>query len=171
MVTLLEHIHRCSVCDSRRYNLFLKKSKCAGLAREIGFFAPNSCSLPSMVKGAVRPNLLHCYSQGISPSFSRGWLCEYVFEIGDTQRLRSYYVFHWGVHHSLGEPSFCSSKKGLLFHLGRWMFQGEYEFLSRKLLCLVIMVPWMGYVSLRHKFGSSKSGEPIVKGCCRLCCI
>jgi hypothetical protein len=28
----------------------MKKSKCAGLAQEIGFSAPNSCSLPWLVK-------------------------------------------------------------------------------------------------------------------------
>jgi len=50
-------------------------------------------------------------SQGISPSFSRGWLCENVFEIGDTQRPRSYYVSHWGVHHSLGSQAFVVQRK------------------------------------------------------------
>jgi hypothetical protein len=29
-----------------------KKSKCASLAQEIGFSAPNACSLPWLVKGA-----------------------------------------------------------------------------------------------------------------------
>jgi len=32
----------------------VKYSKCAGLAQEIGFFAPNSCSLPWLVKGATQ---------------------------------------------------------------------------------------------------------------------
>jgi len=32
----------------------VKKSKCAGLAQEIGFSAPNSCSLPQLVKGATQ---------------------------------------------------------------------------------------------------------------------
>jgi hypothetical protein len=31
-----------------------KKSKCAGLAQEIGFSAPNSCSFPWLVKGATQ---------------------------------------------------------------------------------------------------------------------
>jgi hypothetical protein len=31
----------------------VKKSKCAGLAQEIGFSAPDSCSLPWLVKGAT----------------------------------------------------------------------------------------------------------------------
>ncbi len=31
-----------------------KKSKCAGLAQEIGFSAPNSCSVPWLVKGATQ---------------------------------------------------------------------------------------------------------------------
>jgi hypothetical protein len=32
-----------------------KKSKCAGLAQEIGFSAPNSCSLPQqLVKGTTQ---------------------------------------------------------------------------------------------------------------------
>ncbi len=33
--------------------LIAKTSKCAGLAQEIGFSAPNSCSLPCLVKGAT----------------------------------------------------------------------------------------------------------------------
>jgi hypothetical protein len=32
----------------------VKKSKCAGLGQEIGFFAPNSCSLPWLVKSTTR---------------------------------------------------------------------------------------------------------------------
>jgi hypothetical protein len=32
----------------------VKKSKCAVLAQEIGFSAPNSCSLPWLVKGATQ---------------------------------------------------------------------------------------------------------------------
>ncbi len=32
----------------------MKKSKCAGLAQEIGFSAPNSCSLSWLVKGATQ---------------------------------------------------------------------------------------------------------------------
>jgi hypothetical protein len=32
----------------------VKKSKCAGLAREIGVSAPNSWSLPWLVKGATQ---------------------------------------------------------------------------------------------------------------------
>ncbi len=32
----------------------VKKSKCASLAQEIGFFAPNVCSLPWLVKGATQ---------------------------------------------------------------------------------------------------------------------
>jgi hypothetical protein len=32
----------------------VKKLKCAGLAHEIGFSAPNSCSLPWLVKGATQ---------------------------------------------------------------------------------------------------------------------
>jgi hypothetical protein len=32
----------------------VKKSKCAGLPQEIGFSAPNSCSLPRLVKGATQ---------------------------------------------------------------------------------------------------------------------
>jgi hypothetical protein len=32
----------------------MKKSKCAGLAQEIDFSAPNSCSLPWLVKGATQ---------------------------------------------------------------------------------------------------------------------
>jgi hypothetical protein len=32
----------------------MKKSKCACLAQEIGFSAPNSCSLPWLVKGATQ---------------------------------------------------------------------------------------------------------------------
>jgi len=31
-----------------------KKSKCAGLAQEIGFSAPNFCSLPWLVKGTTQ---------------------------------------------------------------------------------------------------------------------
>jgi hypothetical protein len=41
----LEHLHCCSVCDSRQLNLLWKKWKCAGLAQEIDFSAPNSCTL------------------------------------------------------------------------------------------------------------------------------
>ncbi len=41
-VTLLEYLHRCSVCE----NFIAKKPKCAGLAQEISFSAPNSRSLP-----------------------------------------------------------------------------------------------------------------------------
>ncbi len=32
----------------------VKKSKCAGLAQEIGFSAPNTCSLPWLVNGATQ---------------------------------------------------------------------------------------------------------------------
>jgi hypothetical protein len=32
----------------------VKKSKCAGLAQEIGFSAPNSFSLPWLVKGTTQ---------------------------------------------------------------------------------------------------------------------
>jgi hypothetical protein len=32
----------------------VKKSKCAGSVQEIGFSAPNSCSLLSLVKGATQ---------------------------------------------------------------------------------------------------------------------
>jgi hypothetical protein len=32
----------------------VQKSKCAGLAQEIGFSAPNSCSLPGLVKGTTQ---------------------------------------------------------------------------------------------------------------------
>jgi len=32
----------------------VKKSKCAGLAPEIGFSAPNLCSLPWLVKGTTQ---------------------------------------------------------------------------------------------------------------------
>jgi hypothetical protein len=32
----------------------VKKSKCAGLTQEIGFSAPNLCSLPWLVKGATQ---------------------------------------------------------------------------------------------------------------------
>jgi hypothetical protein len=32
----------------------VKKSICAGLAQKIGFSAPNSCSLPWLVKGATQ---------------------------------------------------------------------------------------------------------------------
>jgi hypothetical protein len=32
----------------------VKKSKCAGLAQEIGFSAPNLCSLPWLVKGTTQ---------------------------------------------------------------------------------------------------------------------
>jgi len=32
----------------------VKKSKFAGLAQEIGFFAPNSCTLPWLVKGTTQ---------------------------------------------------------------------------------------------------------------------
>jgi hypothetical protein len=31
-----------------------RKSKCAGLSQEIGFSAPNSCSLPWLVNGATQ---------------------------------------------------------------------------------------------------------------------
>jgi hypothetical protein len=45
-MTILEHLQRCSVCDSRQYIQFIaKKSKCASLAQEIGFSAPNLCSV------------------------------------------------------------------------------------------------------------------------------
>jgi hypothetical protein len=37
--------------DSKIYN---KMSKCAGLAQEIGFSAPNPCSLPWLGKGATQ---------------------------------------------------------------------------------------------------------------------
>jgi len=37
----------------RTVKFIAKKSKCAGLAQEIGFSAPNSCSLPWLVKGAT----------------------------------------------------------------------------------------------------------------------
>jgi len=32
----------------------MKKSKRGGLAQKIGFFVPNSCSLPWLVKGATQ---------------------------------------------------------------------------------------------------------------------
>jgi hypothetical protein len=32
----------------------VEKSKCAGLAQEIGFSAPNSCSLPWLIKGTTQ---------------------------------------------------------------------------------------------------------------------
>jgi hypothetical protein len=32
----------------------VKKSKCAGLAQEIGFSAPNSCTAPWLVKGETQ---------------------------------------------------------------------------------------------------------------------
>jgi hypothetical protein len=48
-----ENLHLCSVCDSR-LKFIVKKSKCAGLAQEIGFSAPNLCSLPPLVKGATQ---------------------------------------------------------------------------------------------------------------------
>jgi hypothetical protein len=32
----------------------VEKSKCAGLAQEIGFSAPNSCTLPWLIKGATQ---------------------------------------------------------------------------------------------------------------------
>jgi hypothetical protein len=32
----------------------VKKSKCAGLVQEIGFSAPNSCSVPWLVKGSTQ---------------------------------------------------------------------------------------------------------------------
>jgi hypothetical protein len=34
--------------------IYFKKSKCSGLAQEIGFSAPNLCSLPWMVKDATQ---------------------------------------------------------------------------------------------------------------------
>ncbi len=51
--SVLEHLHRYSVCDFRQ-KFIGKKAKCAGLAQEIDFFAPNSCSLPWLVKGATQ---------------------------------------------------------------------------------------------------------------------
>jgi hypothetical protein len=36
----------------------VKKSKCGGLAQEIGFSGPNSCSLPWLVKGATHVEML-----------------------------------------------------------------------------------------------------------------
>ncbi len=50
----LEHLQRCSVCDSPTVKFIAKRSKCAGLAQEIGFPAPNSCSLLWLVKGATQ---------------------------------------------------------------------------------------------------------------------
>jgi len=50
----LPYLHRCSVCDSREENLLGEKAKCASLAQEIGFSAPNSCSLPRLVKVATQ---------------------------------------------------------------------------------------------------------------------
>jgi hypothetical protein len=38
----------------QKVQFIAKKSKCAGLAQEIGFFAPNSSSLPWLVKGATQ---------------------------------------------------------------------------------------------------------------------
>ncbi len=38
----------------RTVKFIAKKSKCAGLAQEIGFSAPNLCSLPWLVKGATQ---------------------------------------------------------------------------------------------------------------------
>jgi hypothetical protein len=38
----------------RAVKFIVKKSKCAGFAQEIGFSAPNSCSLPPLVKGATQ---------------------------------------------------------------------------------------------------------------------
>jgi hypothetical protein len=48
-----------SISSSAQYvtpdsKIYCEKSKCAGLAQEIGFFAPNSCSLPLLVKGATQ---------------------------------------------------------------------------------------------------------------------
>ncbi len=50
----LEHLQRWSVCDSHTVKFIAKRSKCAGLAQEIGFPAPNSCSLLWLVKGATQ---------------------------------------------------------------------------------------------------------------------
>ncbi len=53
------------VCDSKSISngaqyvtpdskVFVKKSKCASLAQEIGFSAPNLCILPTLVKGTTQ---------------------------------------------------------------------------------------------------------------------
>jgi len=41
-----EHLHQCTVGLFQTVKFIAKKSKCAGLAQEIGFSAPNLCSLP-----------------------------------------------------------------------------------------------------------------------------
>jgi hypothetical protein len=38
----------------QKVKFIANKSKCAGLGQEIGFSAPNSCSLPWLVKGATQ---------------------------------------------------------------------------------------------------------------------
>jgi hypothetical protein len=48
-----------SICNGAQYvtpdsKIYCEKSKCAGLAQEIGFSTPNLCSLPWLVKGAIQ---------------------------------------------------------------------------------------------------------------------
>jgi hypothetical protein len=48
-----------SISNSAQYvtpdrKTYCEKSKCAGLAQEIGFSAPNLCGLPWLVKGATQ---------------------------------------------------------------------------------------------------------------------
>jgi len=45
----------CNAYRGKAVKFIVKKSKCAGLAQEISFSAPNSCSsLPRLVKGTAQ---------------------------------------------------------------------------------------------------------------------
>jgi hypothetical protein len=65
LCTLLRRFVPCCVWELRAspkvlrmwlqtVKFIVKKSKCAGLAQEIGFSTPNSCSLPWLVKGTTQ---------------------------------------------------------------------------------------------------------------------
>jgi hypothetical protein len=53
-IPILEHLQQCSVCDSKQYKFIVKNSKCVGLVQEIGFSAPNSCSLLWLVNDTTQ---------------------------------------------------------------------------------------------------------------------
>jgi hypothetical protein len=44
----------CNAYRGKAVKFIVKKSKCAGLAQEISFSTPNSCSLPWLVKGTTQ---------------------------------------------------------------------------------------------------------------------
>jgi hypothetical protein len=77
----------------------VKKSKCAGLAQEIGFSAPNSCSLPWLVKGTTQFVHLQNCSTSSPPSFLPTSYLLWKFYLKPNIHLTlSYNSFNIGCH-------------------------------------------------------------------------